>query len=124
MLIVEQGKIVEFCGEPGEFVYDTSSEPSMLYGGFGKGLIDSFKMLARRFTFGGDTGKDQRVYYVNTKEIVGNKYGTVCLLILLEDCRENPAGREAGRVEDMHIFIFAGGLALDTDIAAASLVIV
>ena len=76
MLIVEQGKIVEFCGEPGEFVYDTSSEPSMLYGGFGKGLIETFQMLARRFTFGGDTGKDQRVYYVNTKEIIGNKYGT------------------------------------------------
>ena len=72
MLIVEQGKIVEFCGEPGEFVYDTSSEPSLLYGGFGQGLIESFKMLARRFTFGGDTAKDQRVYYVNTKEIVGN----------------------------------------------------
>ncbi len=76
MLIVEQGKIVEFCGEPGEFVYDTSSEPSLLYGGFGQGLIESFKMLARRFTFGGDTAKDQRVYYVNTKEIIGNKYGT------------------------------------------------
>lgn len=76
MMIVDQGKIVEFCDEPGEFVYDTSTEPSLFYGGFGKGLLDTFKTFGRRFTFGGDTGKDQRVYYFNKKEIIGNKYGT------------------------------------------------
>jgi len=76
MMIVDQGKIVEFCAEPGEFVYDASSEPSVFYGGFGKGLLNSFKTLGKRFTFGGDTAKDQRVYYFNTKEIIGNKYGT------------------------------------------------
>lgn len=76
MMIVDQGKVVEFCAEPGEFLYDASTEPSMLYGGFGKGLMDSFKLVGKRFTFGADTGKDQRVYYVNTKEIIGNKYGT------------------------------------------------
>lgn len=76
MILVEQGKVVELCAEPGEFVYDSSTEPSIFYGGLGKGIVDSFKQIGKRFTFGGDTGKDQRVYYVNTKEIPGNKYGT------------------------------------------------
>jgi len=76
MMIVEQGKVVEFSDEPGEFVYDTSTEPSLFYGGFGKGLVDSLKLIAKRFTFGGDTAKDQRVYFFNKKEILGNKYGT------------------------------------------------
>lgn len=76
MIIVEQGFIAEFCSEPGEFVWDNSTEPSMLYGGFGEGLKNSFSTFKKRFTMGGDTGKDQRVYYFNTKEIIGNKYGT------------------------------------------------
>ena len=76
MIIVEQGKIVEVCAEPGEFIYDTSSEPSIFYGGLGKGILNTFKQIGKRFTFGGDTGKDQRVYYFNTKEIIDNKVGT------------------------------------------------
>ncbi len=76
MMIVEQGAIVEFCAEPGEFVWDVSTEPTIFYGGFGKGLGESFKTFGKRFTFGGDTAKDQRIYFFNTKEIIGNKYGT------------------------------------------------
>lgn len=76
MIIVEQGKVVEFCDTPGEFIYDTSTEPSLFYGSFGENLIDSLKLIARRIGFGGDTGKDQRVYFFNKKEILGNKYGT------------------------------------------------
>lgn len=76
MMIVEQGKVVEVCAEPGEFKYDASTEPSIFTGGLGKGLIETFKTVGRRFAFGGDTGKDQRVYYFNTKELVDNKFGT------------------------------------------------
>lgn len=76
MMIVDQGKIVEVCAEAGEFVYDTSSEPSIFEGGLGKGILDTFRTIGRRTTFGGDTGKDQRVYYFNTKEVSGNKFGT------------------------------------------------
>ena len=76
MMIVEQGKIVEVCAEPGEYTYDTSTEPSIFTGSLGKGIIDTFKTIGKRFTYGGDTGKDQRVYYFNTKEILDNKFGT------------------------------------------------
>ena len=76
MIIVEQGKVVEVCAEPGEFVYDMSTEPSIFSGKFGQSLKDTFKTIGKRFTFGGDTAKDQRVYYFNTKEIMGNKFGT------------------------------------------------
>lgn len=76
MLIVEQGKVVEFTAEPGEFTYDSSTEPSLFYGKLSEGLVETFKTIGKRFTFGGDTAKDQRVYYINLKELVGNKYGT------------------------------------------------
>lgn len=76
MMIVDQGKVVELSAEAGEFIYDSSTEPSVFYGGFGKGLLETFKTIGKRFTTGGDTGKDQRVYFFNTKEIIGNKYGT------------------------------------------------
>ena len=76
MIIVEQGKVVEVCAEPGEFTYDSSTEPSIFAGKFGQSLMESFKVIGKRFTYGGDTGKDQRVYYFNTKEIMGNKFGT------------------------------------------------
>ena len=76
MMIVEQGKVVEFCAEPGEFTYDSSTEPSLFAGSLGSSIIDTFKTIGKRFTYGGDTGKDQRVYYFNTKELIDNKFGT------------------------------------------------
>lgn len=76
MIIVEQGEIVEFCAEPGQFTWDSSTEPSLFTGKLGEGIKNTFKTIGKRFTFGGDTAKDQRIYYFNTKEILDNKFGT------------------------------------------------
>ena len=76
MMIVDQGKIVEFAAEPGEYTYDASSSPSVFNGNFGDSLGKSINEFGKRFTFGGEPSKDQRIYYFNTKEITGNKYGT------------------------------------------------
>lgn len=76
MVIVEQGEIVEFCAEPGEFTYDTSAEHSIFAGSLGDAIEETFAAAGRRFAYGGDTGRDQRIYYINTKELVDNKFGT------------------------------------------------
>ncbi len=76
MLIVDQGKVVELCATPGEFVYDASAEPSIFYGNLGENIKKSFSTWGRRISFGNETARDQRIYFVNTKEIYGNKYGT------------------------------------------------
>ena len=76
MILVDQGKVTELCAEPGEFVYDSGTEASIMYGGLGQGIKATFQQIGKRFTFGGETPKDQRVYYFNMKEIPGNKYGT------------------------------------------------
>ena len=76
MLIVEQGKVVEVCAEPGEYTYDASTEPSIFAGNLGESIGQVFRNIGKRFTFGGEAPKDQRVYYFNTKELIGNKYGT------------------------------------------------
>ena len=75
-LIVEQGKIVEVCAEPGEYTYDASTEPTIFSGNLGSSLDQVFDVIGKRFTYGGDTGKDQRIYYINTKELIDNKFGT------------------------------------------------
>lgn len=76
MMIVDQGKVVELCAVPGEYVYDTSSEPSIFNGNLSEGIAKTFENIGKRFTFGGDAGKDQRVYYFNAKELMDNKFGT------------------------------------------------
>ena len=76
MIIVDQGKVVDICAEPGEYTYDTSTEPSLFTGPLGEGIKNTFKTIGKRFAYGGDTGKDQRVYYFNTKELIDNKFGT------------------------------------------------
>ena len=76
MMIVEQGAIVEFSAQAGEFVWDNSTEPSIFYANLSDNLKSTWEILKKRFTFGANPAKDQRIYYFNTKEIIGNKYGT------------------------------------------------
>ena len=76
MIIVDQGKVAELCAEPGEFVYDASTEPTIMAGDLSNSIGEVFKNIGKRFTFGGEAPKDQRIYYINTKEVIGNKYGT------------------------------------------------
>lgn len=76
MVIVEQGKVVDICAEPGEYTYDCSSEPSLFSGNLSSSIKEVFAQIGKRFTFGGLAPNDQRVYYINTKELFGNKYGT------------------------------------------------
>ena len=76
MLITDNGKVAEVCAEPGEFTYDASTEPSLFCGDLGDNIKKIFAQIGKRFTFGGEIPKDQRVYYFNTKELIGNKYGT------------------------------------------------
>ena len=76
MIIVDNGKVAELCAEPGEFTYDASTEPSIFYGDLGSNIKTIFQEIGKRWTFGGEIPKDQRVYYFNTRELIGNKYGT------------------------------------------------
>ena len=76
MILVDQGKVTEICAEPGEFVYDVSTEPSLFYGSLSSNIKETFKKIGKRISFGGDAANDQRIYYINTKDIIGNKYGT------------------------------------------------
>lgn len=76
MIIVEQGKVVDVCAEPGEYVYDSFTEPSLFCSNLEDGIVQVFDQIGKRFGFGGETPEDQRVYFINTKELTGNKYGT------------------------------------------------
>ncbi|MDO4521911.1 MAG: SPFH domain-containing protein [Eubacteriales bacterium] len=76
MMIVEQGKVVEVCAEPGEYTFDNSKEPSIFSGDLDSGIGRVFANVGKRFTFGGEAPMDQRVYYFNIRELMGNKYGT------------------------------------------------
>lgn len=76
MMIVDNGAIKEFTAEPGEFIWETSSEPSVFQGSLGKSIVDSIKTIGSRITYGGQAAKDQRVYYVNILNITGNKFGS------------------------------------------------
>ncbi len=76
MIIVEDGKVIDACAEPGAYTYDTGTSPSVLGGSFVEGLRGIAREAWRRFEFGGGAGRNQRIYYVNIKEIPGNKYGT------------------------------------------------
>lgn len=76
MLLVDNGEIVEFTAESGTYQYDSSSEPTIFEGGVFKGIKNTIKAIGKRITYGGQPAHDQRVYYINTKVITGNKFGS------------------------------------------------
>ena len=76
MMIVDNGEVVEFTAEEGTYTFDKSTEPSIFTGELGKSIIDTIKTIGKRITYGGQTARDQRVYYVNTLVIAGNKFGS------------------------------------------------
>ena len=52
MMIVEQGKVLEVCAEPGEYTFDSSTEPSIFAGSFGQSLIDTFTFYIKNTHIG------------------------------------------------------------------------
>ena len=76
MMIVEQGAIVEVSAQAGEYVFDSKTSPSIFTGDLKEGFAQSFDQFMKMVSMAGDTGTDQRVYFFNTKDIIGNKYGT------------------------------------------------
>ncbi len=119
MIIVEQGKIVEVCAEPGEFTYDASTEPSIFSGKLGESIKETFKVIGKRFTYGGDTGKDQRVYYFNTKEIIGNRFGTPSPILFRVVNREVNLSRTVQvRCNGMYSYIITNPLLFYTKLCA------
>ena len=77
MMIVESGKIVDLCDVPGEYTYSTGTEPTIFTEGkLAANLGTMFEEMGKRFAFGGEAAKDQRIYFFNTKHILGNKFGT------------------------------------------------
>ncbi len=72
MLLVDGGKIVDYTAEPGYFIVDNSSAPSLFNGQ----IKESLKDVWERFKFAGTTPLSQQVYYINLQEIKGIKFGT------------------------------------------------
>ena len=71
-VIFQSGQILDATAETGIYTFDQSSSPTFFAGQFG----DVFKEMWNRFTYGGGTSKEQAVFYINAKEIIGNKFGT------------------------------------------------
>ena len=72
MILVDGGKVVDYTAEPGYYKVDNSSVPSLFNGEFG----DTLKEVFGRIKYGGETPRAQKVFYINTQEIKGIKFGT------------------------------------------------
>ena len=75
-IVTEQGQVIDICAQPGEYRFDSSTQPSIFTGSLGDGVKNTIAEMGKRFTFGGAPSTDQRIYYFNTKELTGMKYGT------------------------------------------------
>lgn len=72
MMLVDGGKVVDFTAEEGYYKVDNSCAPSLFAGQFGDALRDTFS----RVKFGGVPSYSQKVFFINTQEIKGIKFGT------------------------------------------------
>lgn len=75
LIVVENGRIIDFTAEQGGYMYYSQTEPSLFCGEFGENIKTTFEQLKTRFSFGGQASNDQRVYFINTKEIMNNRFG-------------------------------------------------
>ena len=71
-LLVDNGQIIDVAAEAGAYSWEDNGSASIFAGNF----AEVFKEFGRRFAFGGEKPMQQRVYFVNTKEIIGLKFGT------------------------------------------------
>ena len=62
MIIVDQGQIVEFCAQAGEFVYDASKEASLLYGKLGENIGKSVNTYLRKEAY--------KIHFEGRKEVL------------------------------------------------------
>lgn len=76
MLVVENGMIKDVCAQPGKYVYSNTDEPTIFAGNLKETVKRTWEQFKNRLVYGGGATRDTRVYYVNTKDIYGNKYGT------------------------------------------------
>lgn len=72
MILMDSGRIVDYCAEEGCYEVFQSSAPSMFNGELGDAVKDTFQ----RFKFGGQPSSTQQVFYINLQEIRGIKFGT------------------------------------------------
>ena len=76
LITMQDGAVTGCITEPGGFIYSSDDQNSQSFFS-GNGIISStIKTSWERFKFGGVPGSEQTVFYVNLKEIPGNRFGT------------------------------------------------
>lgn len=72
MIIVENGKIVEYCAVPGRYSYDASTQPTLIGGN--QSWMDNLKAVGKevltQWQAGGQRFSTQRVYFINMCELL------------------------------------------------------
>lgn len=72
MLTIDNGKITNIVTEPGQYVFENSSSPSIFAGE----IEESVNEFIERFLFGGSVSKEQKVVYINMQALPGIPFGT------------------------------------------------
>ena len=69
-IVTENGKIIGIYDQPGEQIFGSETSSGFFTGG----MRAFSKDVKRRIAFGGDAPYFQRVFYINTKELVGSSF--------------------------------------------------